>query len=61
MKMMDVKEIAKKIGVKTGRLSKADLVHSIQKAEGNCECFETPYVSDCNQMNCLWREECSTA
>ena len=44
MKMQDLKEIAKKNGVKAGKMRKTDLVLAIQKAEGNCECFATPYV-----------------
>jgi hypothetical protein len=59
MKMQDLKEIAKKNGIKAGKMRKTDLVLAIQKAEGNCECFATSYVNDCNQMNCLWREDCS--
>lgn len=59
MKMQDLKEIAKKHGVKAGKMRKTDLVLAIQKAEGNCECFATPYVSECNQVNCLWRADCS--
>jgi Rho termination factor, N-terminal domain len=59
MKMQDLKEIAKKNGVKAGKMCKTDLVLAIQKAEGNCECFATPYVSECNQVNCLWRADCT--
>jgi hypothetical protein len=29
-----------------------------KKAEGNSDCFATTHVNMCNQMNCLWREDC---
>jgi hypothetical protein len=61
MKIQDIRKTAKKIGVSFGRMNKIDLVRAIQKAEGNSDCFATPYVSECNQMNCLWREDCMKA
>lgn len=58
MKIQDIKAIARQSGIKAGNMKKIDLVRAIQKAEGNNECFATSYVHDCNQMNCLWREDC---
>jgi len=58
MKIQDIREIAKKNGVKSGKLDKTGLIRAIQKAEGNNACFATPYVRECNQINCLWREDC---
>ncbi len=61
MKMQEIREIAEKMGVKAGRMDKTKLVRAIQKVEGNYECFSTPYVHECNQINCLWREDCVKA
>jgi len=58
MKIQDIREIARKHGVKAGKLDKIELTRAIQKAEGNNACFATPSVRECNQMNCLWREDC---
>ena len=58
MKLQEIKEIAKKKGIKAGKMSKVELIRTIQRAEGNNACFATSYVRDCNQINCLWREDC---
>jgi len=39
-------------------MNRTDLIRAIQRAEGNSECFATTYVNECNQINCLWREDC---
>lgn len=58
MKIQRIREIAKKNGIASGKLDKTELIRAIQKAEGNNNCFATPSVRECNQMNCLWREDC---
>jgi hypothetical protein len=58
MKIQDIRKIAKKMGLESGKMKKTELIRTIQKAEGNNDCFATPYVRQCNQMNCLWREDC---
>lgn len=35
MKVQDIKDIAKKKGVNSGKANKPDLIRAIQKAEGN--------------------------
>ena len=55
MKMQEIKEKARQIGVKTTG-KKADIVHRIQEAEGNELCFDTR--DECGQMGCCWREDC---
>ena len=57
MKMAEVRERAKKLGIKTARAKKVDLVRAIQKAEGNIPCFQTG-LTDCDQFNCCWRDDC---
>jgi len=58
MQLKKIKEIAKKNGVMPGKLDRAGLIRAIQRAEGNSDCFATMRVNDCNQINCLWRDDC---
>jgi len=61
MKIQAIRTIAKKNGVKIGSQNKIALIRSIQSAEGNRACFATHNVLQCNQLNCLWREDCLKA
>jgi len=61
MNMQKIREIAKNTGIKAGKMSKAELVRAIQRAEGNNDCFAGDNVSGCDQLNCLWREDCGAA
>ena len=58
MKVVEIKEIAKKHNINVGKLQKADLVRAIQQAENNEACFETSKASQCGQDACLWRQDC---
>lgn len=58
MKLEEIKEIAKKHDIKAGKLKKAELVRTIQLAEGNTVCFETGQAAECGQTECLWRTDC---
>ena len=55
MKMTEIRKKAKEAGLKTNG-KKADVIHRIQKAEGNDPCFATR--DPCGQMDCCWREDC---
>jgi hypothetical protein len=61
VKIQDIRKIASEKGLKAGKLDKPQLIRHIQKTEANSECFATPYVRECGQMNCLWRDDCSKA
>jgi hypothetical protein len=61
MQMQEIRNIAKDIGIKTSRASKVELVRSIQVAEGNFNCFATAIDGDCDQTECIWREDCFAA
>ena len=61
MKIQKIIEIAKKRGVNYENMDKTELIRAIQRAEGYSDCFARLNVNDCNQMNCLWRGECSNA
>lgn len=58
MIIKEIRLIAKTMGLKTSKLTKAGLIHLIQKEEGNYECYATSVVASCMQDNCLWREDC---
>ena len=58
MKVNDIREIARKRGIKPAKMNKTDLVRAIQTDEGNQSCFMTGYKDKCGQLCCLWREDC---
>ncbi len=58
MKMQEVRERAKALGLKkTFGLSKKELIRQIQKGEGNFDCFGTA-KDYCDQFQCCFREDC---
>lgn len=59
MKTQEVKQIAKKLGVKSANMDKGELIRAIQAAEGNIPCFSTGKATECGQSECLWREDCN--
>jgi len=61
VKVEQIRTIAKSMGVNPGKLNKAELIKSIQSAEGNVECFSSTVDGECDQVNCLWREDCFDA
>lgn len=61
MKMEQVRSIAKSQGINPGKLSKTELVKSIQTEEGNFDCFATAYAGECDQVGCSWRDDCFEA
>lgn len=61
MNMQEVREQAKELGLKTARMSKAGLIQSIQRSEGNYSCFASATNGFCDQSLCTWREDCFTA
>jgi hypothetical protein len=58
MTLKMIKEIAKEKGLKTGNMKKENIIRSIQRAEGNFDCFKTAAAGECDQINCLWRADC---
>jgi len=57
--LKDVRAIAEKMGVDAGNLNKTELVRKIQRAEGNKDCYMSAQVLNCEQTNCLWRDDCT--
>ncbi len=61
MKMQDIRVIAKRMEIKTSRMSKLNLIREIQVAEGNNACFASEVAADCDQHSCIWRDDCLVA
>jgi len=59
--MTELREIAKALGIKAGNLPKAELIKTIQKTEGNFDCFATAEAGECDQAGCCWRDDCFKA
>lgn len=57
MTVTEIKEMATRLGIKAGKMKKADLIQEIQKAEGNFPCFGTA-TDYCDQTDCMFREDC---
>ena len=58
MKLAEIEKKARSVGIKdTWKYSKKDLVKTIQRTEGNFDCFGTASDS-CNQLTCCWRSDC---
>ena len=53
----DIKTIARKMGLRTVKVNKKDVIRQIQLNEGNFPCFNTG-IKDCMQFNCSWRDDC---
>lgn len=58
MGMPEIRIKAKALGLKTGKIKKADLIHAIQIAEGCTPCFgksdgHCPYIDCCFMVDCL--------
>lgn len=57
MKVQQLRAMAKELGIKTSNLRKAELIKSIQRSEGNFDCFGTA-IDYCDQLDCLFRYDC---
>lgn len=50
-------DIARKHAIKSAsKMRKADLIHAIQLAEGNTDCFGR--IPDCGIQECMFRGDC---
>jgi hypothetical protein len=61
MRLEEVRNIAKSRGVHPDSLTKTKLIKALQAKEGSFDCFATAVNGDCDQMGCLWREDCFDA
>jgi len=58
MKLEEVRAIARSHSIKPDHLSKTELIKAIQIGEGNFDCFGSAVDGECDQQDCLWREDC---
>ncbi|MEW6569857.1 MAG: SAP domain-containing protein [Nitrospirota bacterium] len=58
MTLRQIRNIATRKGLKAGNMKKENLIRAIQRAEGNSDCFGKAAGGTCDQLNCLWREDC---
>jgi hypothetical protein len=58
MNLKDVRDMAKEKGIKAGKMKKEEIIRSIQRAEGNFDCFGSAFSGECTQEGCLWRADC---
>lgn len=61
MKIKEIRIMAKSQGIHPGKISKTGLIRMIQTEEGNFDCYGTAIDGECDQANCLWREDCFDA
>ena len=61
MKLQEIRAIAKQHQINSSGLSKNELIHEIQRQEGNFDCFGSACNGECDQMGCLWRDDCFDA
>lgn len=58
MHIQTLRSIAKERGIKAGRMAKVEIIRTIQREEGNFDCFGTAVDGFCDQGACSWREDC---
>ena len=56
--MKEIREMARLWGIRSTRMEKAEIIRAIQRAEGNFDCFGTATGEECDQEECLWRDDC---
>jgi len=61
MKIEEIRSLAKARGIIQDKLYKNDLIKSIQRSEGNFDCFASAKNGECDQLDCLWRVDCLKA
>lgn len=57
MKIAEVKEKAKSLGINFGKMRKAELVHAIQSAENCTPCYGKS-DGNCQYTECCFRDDC---
>lgn len=61
MNMHEVRAVAKSHKIDAAGMAKIDIIHALQRKEGNFDCYATAYAGVCDQTDCLWREDCFQA
>jgi len=58
MKFNEIQKMAKGMGINTFQMKKKDMILAVQRMENNIECYGTSRVEVCQELTCLWREDC---
>ncbi len=58
MKIAEIRAKAKPLGINPGKMKKLELIHSIQKAEGNTPCFGKSNNGQCPYTDCCFMDDC---
>jgi hypothetical protein len=61
MNITEVRDIAKARGITATNLFKTELIRTIQAREGNFDCYATAFDGVCDQLGCIWRDDCFEA
>jgi len=61
MNMQEIRAIAKSHKIDAAGLAKVDIIHTLQREEGNFDCYATAYTGVCDQTDCMWRDDCFVA
>lgn len=57
MRLSEIQKKARVLGIRdTWKYSKRELIRSVQRKEGNFDCFSTR--TSCDQMLCCWKSDC---
>ncbi len=54
----ELKKFAQRYEIDPRGLTKTELIRGIQRKEGNFDCFASTPVANCDQPQCLWRDDC---
>ena len=58
MNLEEIRGLAHMRGLKPGKLNKRELIRTLQRDEGNFDCFATACDGVCDQLACAWRQDC---
>ena len=58
MNMREIRQMAREKGAMVGNMTKVDAVRMIQLTEGNFDCFAKAASGQCDQGECMFREDC---
>ena len=61
MNVQELRTLAKQHQIDAAGLSRKEIIHKLQRQEGNFDCFATASDGECDQPDCMWREDCFEA
>lgn len=57
MVVKEIRMIAKRMGLNSGKMVKKELIRAIQVKEGNVPCYQSG-IDTCAQADCCWWADC---